>query len=65
MRRQLNLDGSSWVEGATLRFERTQVDLWAQCQTLLDVAVATREHRTDWLDVILRRGALALQSLGL
>jgi hypothetical protein len=45
--------------------ERTQVDLWAQCQTLLDVAVATREHRTDWLDVLLRRGALALQSLGL
>jgi hypothetical protein len=45
--------------------ERAQVDLWAQCQTLLDVAVATREHRTDWLDVLVRRGAVALQSLGL
>jgi hypothetical protein len=27
--------------------ERVQVDLWARCQTLLDVAVATREHRAD------------------
>jgi hypothetical protein len=44
--------------------ERAQVDLWARCQTLLDVAVAAREHRTDWLDALLRRGALALQSLG-
>ena len=45
--------------------ERAQVDLWAQCQTLLDVAVATRDHRSDWLDAAVRCGALALQSLGL
>jgi hypothetical protein len=45
--------------------ERVQVGLWAQCQTLLDVAVARREHRTDWLDVVLRHVERALQSLGL
>jgi hypothetical protein len=45
--------------------ERAQSDLWAQCQTLLDDAVAARERRTDWLDGMVRRGTLALRSLGL
>jgi hypothetical protein len=45
--------------------ERTQLDLWAQCQTLLDDAVAMRDRHSDWLDAALRRGTRALQSLGL
>jgi hypothetical protein len=45
--------------------ERAQIDLWAQCQALLDDAVAARERRTDWLDGMVRRGALALRWLGL
>jgi hypothetical protein len=45
--------------------ERAQIDLWAQCQALLDDAVAARQCRTDWLDGMVRRGTLALQSLGL
>jgi 1-acyl-sn-glycerol-3-phosphate acyltransferase len=45
--------------------ERCQISLWAQCQTLLDDVVAARDHRSDWLDTALRRGARVLQSLGL
>jgi len=45
--------------------EGAQIDLWAQCQALLDDAVAARESRADWLDRMVRRGTVALQSLGL
>jgi hypothetical protein len=45
--------------------ERCQIDIWAQCQTMLDDVVAERDRRSDWLDAALRRGTRALQSLGL
>jgi hypothetical protein len=45
--------------------EQTQLNLWAQCQTLLDDAVAVRDRHSDWLDAALRHGTRALQSLGL
>ena len=45
--------------------EQTQIRIWAQCQALLDDAVAARERRSDWLDAALRRSSCALQSLGL
>jgi Acyltransferase len=45
--------------------EEVQVRIWARCQTLLDAAVAARDERSDWLDLVVRRGERALESLGL
>jgi hypothetical protein len=45
--------------------EKTQIRIWAQCQKLLDQAVAARDRRSDWLDMALRRASRALQGIGL
>jgi acyltransferase-like protein len=45
--------------------EKMQIRIWAQCQKLLDQAVAARDRRSDWLDAALRRATLALQEIGL
>jgi hypothetical protein len=45
--------------------EKTQIRIWAQCQKLLDQAVAARDRRSDWLDAALRSATRALQEVGL
>ncbi len=51
--------------GDRTALEQTQIRIWAQCQKLLDQAVAARDRRSDWLDVELRRAERALQEIGI
>jgi hypothetical protein len=60
----LRLDRSVDVKDRAA-LEKTQIRIWAQCQALLDQAVAARDRRSDWLDAALRRASRALQGIGL
>jgi hypothetical protein len=45
--------------------EKQLIRIWAQCQKLLQQAVAARDLRSDWLDAALRRTTRVLQEIGL
>jgi hypothetical protein len=60
----LRLDRSVDV-GDRAALEKLQIRIWAQCQKLLDQAVAARDRRSDWLDAALRRATRTLQEIGL
>jgi hypothetical protein len=62
--RPLRLDRSADLSDRA-GLERMQIRVWAQCQKLLDQAVAGRDRRSDWLDAAIRRAERALQEMGL